>query len=114
MGGSTAGQRQGVLLLNTALTVEWGLPGSHLEVGWRALTCELASVAIGMNPDIVVLAWGRHAVDFADAAVAESGVPADQARVLRDRHPSNDYQRAFMAQGSHFAKTCDRVNWWAP
>ena len=34
-------------------------------------------------------------------------------RVLKTRHPSNDMQRRFMAEGSHFAQTADLIDWWA-
>ncbi len=106
---------QGVLLLNTALTVELERAGSHLDVGWHALTCAIAKAAIRVNPDLVIMAWGRHAVDFADAAVAAAGegsAGGGSVTVLRARHPSNDFRREFMADGSHFVLTSGLVDWW--
>jgi uracil-DNA glycosylase len=32
---------------------------------------------------------------------------------LVTRHPSYDFQRRFMAEGSHFEATADLVDWWA-
>ena len=41
-------------------------------------------------------------------------VPAGTApSALRTRHPSNDLQRRFMTEGSHFLQTADLVDWWA-
>jgi uracil-DNA glycosylase len=103
---------QGALLLNTALTVELGRAGSHLDVGWHALTCAIVKAAIGVNPDLAIMAWGRRAVDFAEAALAAAGAVGRSVRVLKARHPSNDYRREFMADGSHFALTSELVDWW--
>jgi uracil-DNA glycosylase len=53
--------RQGVLLLNTALTVEQGRAGSHQNVGWEAIAdAVITAVAAGPNP-CVFLWWGSHA-----------------------------------------------------
>lgn len=53
--------RQGVLLLNTALTVEEDLPASHAGRGWEALTDMLiAGVATDASPKVFML-WGAHA-----------------------------------------------------
>lgn len=53
--------RQGVLLLNTALTVEEGRPGSHAKLGWEALTDRII-VAVSELPGAkVFMLWGAHA-----------------------------------------------------
>jgi uracil-DNA glycosylase len=98
--------RQGVLLLNTALTVEEGRAEAHLTVGWQVITTAIVKVASIMSTDIALMLWGRQAQAFA------SGVGA-RSRLLLDRHPSNDYRREFMAARSHFDATADRVDWWA-
>ncbi len=107
--------RQGVLLLNTALTVELGRAGSHLPCGWQALTLEIVKTAARCSPPgVAILAWGRPAQAFAQAAL--EGLTAQGragVRLLATRHPSNDFQRGFMAEGSHFVATADRVDWWA-
>ena len=53
--------RQGVLLLNTTLTVEEGQAGSHAGRGWEAITdaC-VAAVAQREAPSVFIL-WGNHA-----------------------------------------------------
>ena len=52
--------------------------------------------------------WGSKAQAFFDQTVpSPAGV-----RVLRTRHPANDFTRGFMAEGSHFVATADLVDWW--
>lgn len=53
--------RQGVLLLNTTLTVEQGAAAAHAQQGWEALTGELArEIADDSDPKVFML-WGAHA-----------------------------------------------------
>ena len=60
-GDLTPWARQGVLLLNTVLTVRAGEPGSHRRRGWEALTdAVLAHLAAGERPVVFVL-WGGEA-----------------------------------------------------
>jgi uracil-DNA glycosylase len=100
---------QGVLLLNPVLTVEVGRAGSHMHCGWQALTSEIVSIlCVSASPPAFLL-WGKPANAFFDAACPAVAQP----RVLRSRHPSHDLRREFMAQGSHFVATSDRVDWWA-
>ncbi len=53
--------------------------------------------------------WGTKARSFF-ARCAGAGRAA--APVLVTRHPSYDFERAFMAEGSHFAATAHLVDWW--
>lgn len=100
---------QGVLLLNPALTVEVGRANSHTKVGWQALTSSIVSALCRIPEPPVFLLWGAQAEAFHAAAVPADG---PRPRVLTTRHPSNDYARSFMAEGSHFAATADRIDWW--
>lgn len=52
---------QGVLLLNTCLTVEEGLPASHAKLGWEVLTDALIGLVAKTNPNVVFMLWGAHA-----------------------------------------------------
>ena len=101
--------RQGVLLLNPTLTIEVGRIGSHMECGWQALTSEIVEILCRMQKPPVFMLWGGKAQAFFSAA-RPAGAPVE---VLATRHPSNDFKRQFMAEGSHFAATADRVDWWA-
>lgn len=54
---------QGVLLLNTVLTVEAGNADSHAGIGWEALTGRLLEAVVTARAEapLVILAWGRKA-----------------------------------------------------
>ncbi len=53
--------QQGVLMLNTSLTVEGGQAGSHAKLGWQALTDGIcAALAADTEPKVFML-WGAHA-----------------------------------------------------
>lgn len=99
---------RGALLLNPTLTVEVGRAGAHLDCGWQALTAEIVQFLCARPAPPAFLLWGKPANAFFDAAVpAAAGVP-----VWRSRHPSHDIRREFMADGSHFLATADRIDWW--
>ncbi len=52
---------QGVLLINTCLTVEEGQPASHAKQGWEVLAREVVQ-AVAAKPDpVVFMLWGAHA-----------------------------------------------------
>ena len=53
--------RQGVLLLNTILTVEEGKPGSHAHLGWQTLTDQILRVCNALPHPVAFLLWGKHA-----------------------------------------------------
>lgn len=81
-GDLSAWARQGVLLLNTALTVEDGQPQSHANRGWEALTdALLVHVAAAALP-VVFLLWG------ASAQKKRPLVERGPHRVLTANHPS--------------------------
>jgi uracil-DNA glycosylase len=100
--------RQGVLLLNAALTVRVGEAGSHLKHGWEewtgGLLRALYSSRLAADREVpVAWLWGKPAQQFFDSAMAGLPVPAE--RVLRARHPSNDYRKEFVGQaGGHLAR----------
>jgi uracil-DNA glycosylase len=52
---------QGVLLLNTVLTVEKNLPFSHREQGWEQFTDRIIEILDGQKKPIVFILWGMHA-----------------------------------------------------
>jgi uracil-DNA glycosylase len=53
--------RDGVLLLNTCLTVEEGLPASHAGRGWEVLTDALIRKVSNDGAPTVFMLWGAHA-----------------------------------------------------
>ncbi len=52
---------QGVLLLNTALTVEEGKPGSHSHFGWELFTDAVIEMLSSNKEHLVFILWGAHA-----------------------------------------------------
>lgn len=52
---------QGVLLLNTTLTVLAGKPGSHRAIGWEALTDDIVRALSNKRTGLVFMLWGTHA-----------------------------------------------------
>lgn len=53
--------RQGVLLLNTVLTVRAGQAHSHASLGWETFTDKVISLINQHREGVVFLLWGSHA-----------------------------------------------------
>ena len=81
--GAWAGQ--GVLLMNTVLTVEDGRPASHAKQGWEALTDALIEVMAGDPGDKVFMLWGAHAQTKAPLIATAGG---GRHLLLQANHPS--------------------------
>ncbi len=78
---------QGVLLLNTCLTVEGGLPASHAKLGWERLTDALISRVAAENKNVVFMLWGAHAQEKQTLLQTPESL-ANQHLVLCANHPS--------------------------
>ena len=52
---------QGVLLLNSVLTVEGGKPQSHAKIGWQRFTDRVISSLNDHHKSVVFMLWGAHA-----------------------------------------------------
>lgn len=88
-GGSlTAWAEQGVLLLNTCLTVEDGLPASHAKRGWEALTDAVVIQVAQAVPACVYILWGAHAQSKAPLVRQVAADYGQQILVLQSNHPS--------------------------
>ena len=100
---------QGVLLLNTALSVRLGEAGSHTNLGWKSLIDRVISALAAQRPQLVWMLWGGHAQS--KLPLIESG--KDQL-ILQSSHPSGlgvyKTDRPFLEPGGeascgHFSKT---------
>ena len=60
-GDLTHWAQQGVLLLNTVLTVEAHKAHAHRDIGWETFTDSVISAISQYNQDVVFLLWGSHA-----------------------------------------------------
>jgi uracil-DNA glycosylase len=90
--------RQGVLLLNTTLTVEAARAGSHQGRGWETFTDAAIRALNAQRAGIVFMLWGSHA--------QKKGAVIDRKRhlVLDAPHPSPlSAYRGFLGCG-HFKK----------
>jgi uracil-DNA glycosylase len=74
---------QGVLLLNTALSVKLGEAGSHANLGWKSLIDRLISALAQQKPNLVWMLWGGHA----QSKLLLIEVAPDQL-ILQSSHPS--------------------------
>jgi len=92
---------QGVLLLNSALTVEADKAGSHAKKGWEALTDALIHELAQRHQGLVFMLWGAHA--------QKKAAKIDRTRhlVLESVHPSPlSAYRGFIGNG-HFSAAND-------
>ena len=78
-GDLTPWANQGVLLLNTTLTVREHAAASHAKLGWQVLTSQVVKACFELPQPIVFLAWGRHAQQLIEKAAASAGANRDFA-----------------------------------
>lgn len=99
-GDLTRWARQGVLLLNTTLTVRKGEANSHQGKGWEKITGKIIDLLSKRQKPIVFLLWGANAQAFA------SKIPSWHL-VLKAPHPSplSAYRGFFGCR--HFSKCND-------
>lgn len=92
-GDLTSWAQQGVLLLNTTLTVREHVAASHAKLGWRVLTDHVVRRCLEVPQPVVFLTWGKHAIDLVDGAwkaveVGPAAASLANKHVLRSTHPS--------------------------
>ncbi len=100
-GSLTAWAKQGVLLLNTILTVRQASPMSHRGQGWENFTDEVIKVLFTQKNPLVFLLWGKPAQQKCGHLLA---LQAHHHLVLTAPHPSpfSAYQGFFGCR--HFSK----------
>lgn len=92
---------QGVLLLNTSLTVIEHLPASHSNKLWHKFTTEVVKILNEQNQPIVFILWGNHAKSFIPLLNNPNHL------ILQSAHPSpfSAYNGFFGCK--HFSKCND-------
>ncbi len=105
--------KNGVLLLNTTLTVEEGRPGSHQNRGWERFTDAVISILNLESEGLVYLLWGSHA--------QKKGKMIDSTKnlILMSSHPSPlSAHRGFLGcdhflQANNYLRSVEKmpVNW---
>lgn len=83
-GDLTGWAKQGVLLLNTVLTVEKGKANSHKDFGWQTFTDDVVATVAKLPQPVAFVLWGAQAQKKA-AAIAKSDYPR---LILQSPHPS--------------------------
>tara|TARA_B100000700_G_scaffold101881_1_gene114845 strand:+ start:3385 stop:4062 length:678 start_codon:yes stop_codon:yes gene_type:complete len=81
-GNLTRWAKQGVLLLNSLLTVEKGKPLSHKEIGWEILTDKIIEVLTQNRKNLVFILWGSH------ARSKKNLISKNENLIIESAHPS--------------------------
>lgn len=74
--------KQGVLMLNTSLTVTEGKPGSHKSFGWSKFTQRVLEFLNDYDKPLVFILWGNHAIE------AAKGITNPKHFLIKSAHPS--------------------------
>ncbi|WP_025821086.1 uracil-DNA glycosylase [Shewanella marina] len=74
--------KQGVLMLNTVLTVEQGKAHSHAKSGWQQFTDNVLDLLNQQSQPIIFLLWGSHAIKKGKL------ITAPQHQLVTGPHPS--------------------------
>ncbi len=99
-GDLTRWANQGVLLLNSVLTVLANQPASHAGLGWEEFTDAIIRVLNEQSENIVFMLWGRY------AQTKGSFIDDKKNLVLKSGHPS-PYSSHFFFNRHHFSKCND-------
>ncbi len=98
-GNLTSWAKQGILLLNSVLTVRESCPNSHKNKGWELITSKIIKLLSERKDPVIFLLWGANAIQL--------GKDIDRSRhyVLTCAHPSPlSAYNGFFGCG-HFNKT---------
>tara|TARA_B100000780_G_scaffold76315_1_gene51434 strand:+ start:2705 stop:3373 length:669 start_codon:yes stop_codon:yes gene_type:complete len=94
--------KQGVLLLNSVMTVENGSPGIHKKKGWEKFTDSIIELISENKKDVVFILWGDN------AKKKESLIRKKNHLVLKSGHPSPlSANRGYWFGNKHFTKCND-------
>ncbi|MEC8924394.1 MAG: uracil-DNA glycosylase [Pseudomonadota bacterium] len=97
-GDLTAWAQQGVLLLNTVLTVAQGQAHSHANWGWETFTDTVVERLANEYDNIVFMLWGAHAQKKAAL------IPDDKHCILKAPHPSPLSAHRGFFEAHHFVQ----------
>lgn len=99
-GSLTAWAEEGVLLLNTVLTVKEGRANSHAKSGWETFTDEVIRVLGKRKDPMVFILWGNHAKE------KEKLIPRHH-KIISSAHPSPLSARRGFFGSKPFSRTND-------
>jgi uracil-DNA glycosylase len=85
-GNLTSWAKQGILLLNTVLTVEPGAPQSHAKIGWEEVTDQIIRSIAAQTEQTIFVLWGKSAQ--AKKKLLDLYFHKNKHRVFESAHPS--------------------------
>tara|TARA_B100001964_G_scaffold46618_1_gene52054 strand:- start:176 stop:868 length:693 start_codon:yes stop_codon:yes gene_type:complete len=91
--------KQGVLLLNSVLTVEKNSPASHANQGWEIFTDNVIKLLNEKRDNLVFLLWGAH------AGKKSNLIEPERHLILRSTHPSPFSANNGFFGSRHFSRT---------
>ncbi len=98
-GDLTAWTNQGVLLLNSVLTVEKDKPGSHKNIGWQEYTDSLIKEISDKKLHTVFILWGKF------AQRKKTLINANKHLIIESAHPSPFSARKGFLGSKPFSRT---------
>jgi len=78
--------KQGILLLNTVLTVEQGAPQSHSKIGWEEVTDQIIRSVAAQTEGTIFVLWGKSAQ--AKKKLLDLYLQKNKHRIFESTHPS--------------------------
>ena len=80
--------KQGVMLLNTVLSVEEGKPASHKDLGWQQFVTKTVELILDRGEPLVIMLWGEYAKKFFENATKNTFYNNKKTLILQSSHPS--------------------------
>ncbi len=104
-GDLSAWAKQGVLLLNSILTVESNQAGSHRKKGWERFTDSVIQKLADERKELVFMLWGGY------AKTKGNMIDANYHKVLKSGHPSPlSANRGYWFGNKHFSQANDYLS----
>ncbi len=105
--------KQGVLLLNTILTVESSKPSSHSDKGWEIFTDKILHSLSSLKENLIFILWGKKAQEKIPL------IDESKHKILKSSHPSPYSANNGFFGSQPFSKTnfflesknIDKINW---
>ena len=93
---------QGVLLLNSILSVRRKFPGSHRHIGWETFTDNVIKIISNERSNLIFMLWGNYAKN------KEKFIHDNNHLILKSGHPSPlSANKGYWFGNKHFLKCND-------
>ncbi len=98
-GNLTKWSEEGILLINSVLTVEKDKPASHKKLGWQYFTDEVIKILNDKEDPIVFILWGNYSIS------KENLITNKKHFIIKSFHPSPLSANIGFFDSKHFSKT---------